>query len=171
MWVKDFQWNWNFKNLIHNAHPCRCMPKRFTHSTPDSICKYGLKSVQTNKPTQMKTVTATDIALYSKIQFNDKFDYLPSSLELTPIYIYNSFTNDGDNDCYNKYINETKTIKKMPNNRKQYSLPDWFLYSDLCSYGGMCYLQALYYTSHSECVWWLLLLLQCIHKNTYMYCR
>lgn len=31
----------------------------------------------------MKTVTATAIALYSKIQFYDKFDYLPSSLEPT----------------------------------------------------------------------------------------
>lgn len=61
----------------------------------------------------MKTVT-TGIALRSKIQLNDKFDYLPSSLEFTQIYTTHSpFTNDdGDNDDYNKYINATTTIKK-----------------------------------------------------------
>lgn len=68
----------------------------------------------------MKTVTATDIALRSKIQLNDKFDYLPCSLEFTQIYTTHSpFSNDdGDNDDYNKYINATTTIKKIPNNRK-----------------------------------------------------
>lgn len=40
----------------------------------------------------MKTVTATDIAPYSKVQFYDKFDYLPSSLEHSNILIHHSPT-------------------------------------------------------------------------------